>query len=837
MSEAEQARGSHGKARTRPIRQRIALLLALPLATLIALWAFAMTITLSAALERDDYTTVYEQAGLPALDVTSLVQAERAAAVAVLTMRDTTRATRYQQAIAATDKAVAAFRKTGFAADTTGAMDANVRQRLGDLNRSFGVLGVLRAQVNGQRITPVAAIDAYGAVNDGALRMLTTLVSVDDVAVYQQSTALLYSYWSRDFMLREDALISALRPGGRVGVTTRAAFARWAGSREELFKLGNAPVRNDIATILKRVDGSVVYGRYSTLEARFAKEGLVPDQADWRAQMATLSPLWMKSISDANAVLRDKLMQPAIDSIMTRFYIAGVAGLAGVILSIVLSLLFARRIAAELRRLQNSAQHLAHEQLPRVVARLRRGERVDVDAEAPRPATGKTREIASVADAFSAVQRTAVGTAVGESELRASINRVFINLSWRSQSLLHRQLRLLDQMERRASSPEELDDLFRLDHLTTRMRRHAEGLVILSGSPTVRAWDHPVAAEDVVRAAIAEVEDYTRIEVVGVTAAAVSGAVVADVIHLLAELIENAASFSPPTTEVTVRVETVANGLAVEVVDRGVGLHPEELDELNRRVSQSVEFDLVDTDRLGLFVVSRLAARHGIQVKMQPSAYGGTTVIVLIPHKLVVVDEDWHPPALEAADAGQGGGHRLGRPARPALAGPAAGMSAAMGGAPAYVPQAEPSAAPAAPAAPVAAPEYVPPTEPPVPAAGPPAPLEPLAPSRTSGAHTVAGGAHARPEEKEEHIETDTAAADGKLPRRVRQRNLAPQLRDRPAAPAPGGHVDEADDDFDEPSPELSRDLMASLQSGWLRGRDTGTDAGEPGAHEEWGES
>src|SRR5690606_2173983 len=248
---------------------------------------------------------------------------------------------------------------------------------------------------------------------------------------------------------------------------------------------------------------------------------------------------------------------------------------------------------------------------------------------------------------------------------------VFINLSWRSQSLLHRQLRLLDQMERRASSPEELDDLFRLDHLTTRMRRHAEGLVILAGSPTVRAWDHPVPAEDVVRAAIAEVEDYTRVEVAGASSAAVIGAVVADVIHLLAELIENAASFSPPTTEVTVKVETVANGLAVEVVDRGIGLSKEERDELNRRLASAVEFDLADTERLGLFVVARLAARHGIEVSLQPSVYGGTTAVVLIPHTLVVLEDEWRlddgerwPQPVAAA---AGGPLRLGRAARTAL--------------------------------------------------------------------------------------------------------------------------------------------------------------------------
>ncbi|XVQ14718.1 sensor histidine kinase [Spirillospora sp. CA-255316] len=393
---------------------------------------------------------------------------------------------------------------------------------------------------------------------------------------------------------------------------------------------------------------------------------------------------------------------------------------------------------------------------------------------------------------------------------------MFVSLSWRSQSLLHRQLRLLDEMERRASSPEELEALFRLDHLTTRMRRHAEGLVILSGAPTVRAWDHPVAAEDLVRAAIAEVEDYTRVEVAGSSSSAVTGRVVADVIHLLAELIENAAAFSPPTTEVTVKVETVANGLAIEVVDRGIGigLHPDERAELNRRLADSAEFDLADADRLGLFVVARLAARHGVQVTLQPSAYGGTTAIVLVPHMLVTHDEQRRPlngaaqgPEVVAqpADAVPVPAHRLDRPIRPALPGPAI--------------------------------HEPPPSPPPSPPAPPP--VWGMPPNGLDS--PLPGGGPPEPESSE---------VTGELPRRVRQQNLAPQLRGRPA-PRPAGHRPApepekppetgrgpaAEDDFEEPSPELSRDLMSSLQSGWQRGRDFDDDPDDNDPLDEWGRS
>ncbi|MCP9965215.1 HAMP domain-containing protein [Actinomadura madurae] len=331
-----------------------------------------------------------------------------------------------------------------------------------------------------------------------------------------------------------------------MNATERMAFARWAGNRDEFLQLARSEAGGKISTIVEGLADSSAFGSFTLLEAQIIKQGLIPGARQWQAAIQELAPRWQRAAVQAGDVQNDELVEPARRLIMLRFFLTCVVGLLVVAGSLAVSLLFARRLAQELRDLQASAQRLAHERLPAVVARLRRGEKVDVDAEAPPPEPGRTTEITLVAAAFDAVQRTAVSTAVGEAELRAGINRVFINLSWRSQSLLHRQLRLLDQMERRASSPEELDDLFRLDHLTTRMRRHAEGLVILSGSPTVRAWDRPVAAEDVVRAAIAEVEDYTRVEVTGASSTAVTGDVVADVIHLLAELIENAAAFSPP---------------------------------------------------------------------------------------------------------------------------------------------------------------------------------------------------------------------------------------------------------------------------------------------------
>ncbi|WP_433226101.1 sensor histidine kinase [Actinomadura formosensis] len=778
------------------------LLLTIPLASLVVLWAFSAVPAVNDALRRMQYADNHDRVSQPANRAMQAVQEERAAGIAALISPSSASVQKFEEAVGRTSREVAAFRKSALSPEATKHMDEDAVQRTRNVANQFDLLASMRSQVTTQNVTVLEAINAYSDAFDETVRLLSTLVDIDDLDVYQQTNGLLYMYWARDFMLREDLLLAGLRRG-RLTPGARAAFAEWAGARTELLDLGRIGLSGNIAQTMGGLVNSPIYGEFVELENATIRRGRAPAPQRWQAATKAAGQLWLDTTYKAGEQLQREQVEPAGHRIMMRVYLAGGVGLLAVIVSIALSLLFARRHADELRNLQRSAQELANERLPRVVTRLRRGERVDLDAETPRPEAGRTREVALVSEAFETVQRQAISTAIDEADLRASINRVFVNLSWRSQSLLHRQLRLLDQMERRASSPEELDDLFRLDHLTTRMRRHAEGLVILSGSPTVRAWDHPVAAEDVVRAAIAEVEDYTRIEVAGVSSTAVTGEVVADVIHLLAELIENATAYSPPTTEVTVKVETVANGLAVEVVDRGIGLHPDELESLNQRLDNAVEFDLVDTERLGLFVVARLAARHDIKVSLQPSAYGGTTAVVLIPHALVVVDDQWQahtegaPQAVTSGAPGAGAA-RLGRPIRPALPGPAK--------------HARPAPPPDTPAPPVSF--------------NPPVAFD--QPEPTNG--------QTRPQKEDPEPAMEDSEATGRLPRRVRQRNLAPELRKHSVTRHAEPDTDD-EDDFEEPSPELSRNLMASLQSGWLRGRVEDDEPGDLDPRDEWGDA
>jgi signal transduction histidine kinase len=343
-------------------------------------------------------------------------------------------------------------------------------------------------------------------------------------------------------------------------------------------------------------------------------------------------------------------------TVLIRVALADAVGLAAVLAAAVAMYWFARRVSRDVSSLETTARRFADQQFPNLMAQLRRGEQVSQDSDLSPVASARITEIARAAEALASVQRTAVAAAVTEISLRSGVSQVFVSLARRNQSLLQRQLRLLDDLERKAADPGALADLFPLDHLTTRMRRHAEGLIILSGAVPGRGWSRPVPVIDVIRGAIAEVEDYKRIAVVTNAEDMVAGSAVADMIHLLAELIENAAMFSPSGTRVEVRAERVGNGFAFEIEDRGLGIKSEELDTINERLGNPADFDLANTDQLGLFVVGKLAARHGVRVFLRPSPYGGTTAIVVMPRSMITPEAETpaeDQPAEEAAALGR----------------------------------------------------------------------------------------------------------------------------------------------------------------------------------------
>ncbi|WP_068029397.1 sensor histidine kinase, partial [Nocardia mexicana] len=358
--------------------------------------------------------------------------------------------------------------------------------------------------------------------------------------------------------------------------------------------------------------------------------------ADWQNASAQVTSallrLWEDQSRDAHVTAREEGNDTA-----TRSLLGGLAVLLITVAAFLAALVLANRFIRRMRRLRADTLHIADDRLPDLTRRLSEGERVDTAAEAARLDFG-TDELGQVADAFNRAHVAAVSAAVGESAMRAGVNAIFLNIAHRSQVVAHRQLALLDQAERRQEDPEQLELLFQLDHLATRARRNAENLTILGGEQPGRRWRKPVPLLEVVRSAVSESLDYTRIQTGRMPETPIASNAVADTIHLLAELMDNATAFSPPQSRVEVSGAVVGKGVVVEIVDQGLGMPDTELAERNSMLADPPDFSvaaLSSDTRLGMFVVAKLSTRHGISVRLSESVYGGVRAVVLIPSALI----------------------------------------------------------------------------------------------------------------------------------------------------------------------------------------------------------
>jgi signal transduction histidine kinase len=659
-------------SRGRSIRLRIYALVAIPLVTMIGLLSYVVTTSVHNAINLDRAPNLINATSVPAAVFTDYLQAERRAAVVYVFEPTQANLAAYQTAINQTDadkpKFVAAMTSSATTSSESSGSAQEIQKTLAGLDQLPQLREAVKARLMGPG-KPMTALDALGAYTQAILQeprvFLSESASMTNALAASQSLGLIGTISAREALSEEDALLAGMLAADKISQADRAAFLQMASTRagdmvdaQYLFDPANMGIYNaglkgaqPLEQQLTQIEGGIAAG------IPVARLGVTPEQ--WQKLTGTLlTDHFNAGFNDAQAQLVDdrQIAHVAWERVG---YTSGIA-LAGLLLTIIMTTLVGRSIIRRLRGLETTALTLAERQLPDVVARLRHGDDVDVATEAPPLRVGGD-EIGRVGQAFDLVRQTAIRSAVEEARLRRGINDVFRSLARRSQSLLHRQLTLLDQMERRASDPEALDDLFRLDHLTTRMRRHAEGLVILAGAPPGRGWSSPVRMVDVMRGAIAEVEDYARVSVATRSQAALSGAAVADVIHLLAELIENATTLSPPYTSVRVSGETVANGFAIEVEDRGLGMSEQRLAELNERLASPPEFNPSDSEQLGLFVVSQLARRHGIRVTLKASPYGGTEAVVLIPRHLVVAEDAFRaslpgePVAIAGADAALAG--------------------------------------------------------------------------------------------------------------------------------------------------------------------------------------
>ncbi|MFF3768773.1 nitrate- and nitrite sensing domain-containing protein [Streptomyces sp. NPDC002232] len=387
-------------------------------------------------------------------------------------------------------------------------------------------------------------------------------------------------------------------------------------------------------------------------------------------------------LGDMETMARELKQESQRDAIINGALILLVLGV-----SLIGAFVVARSMIRSLRRLQDTATKVAQDRLPELVKQLSESDPQDVDTSVESVGVHSRDEIGQVAAAFDDVHREAVRLAAEQALLRGNVNAMFTNLSRRSQGLIQRQLSLISELESREADPDQLSSLFKLDHLATRMRRNGENLLVLAGEEPGRRWTRPVPLVDVLRAAASEVEQYERIELAAVPATEVAGRVVNDLVHLLAELLENATSFSSPQTKVRVTGHALPDGrVLVEIHDTGIGLSPEDLAAINERLASPPTVDVSVSRRMGLFVVGRLSLRHGIRIQLRPSDSGGTTALVMLP---VDVAQGGKKPMPKPGAGGQGQmpqgasapGGRL--PAGPGAAGGPGGGRPGQGGAPA----------------------------------------------------------------------------------------------------------------------------------------------------------
>ncbi|MER6528799.1 nitrate- and nitrite sensing domain-containing protein [Streptomyces sp. NPDC001508] len=331
-----------------------------------------------------------------------------------------------------------------------------------------------------------------------------------------------------------------------------------------------------------------------------------------------------KAVSEASGIAADA---------RTAAFITGAAVVVALLVAFILAGAVARQMSRSMRQLRNAAFGIAEQRLPMLVDQLSRTDPGRVDTRVPPIPIASTDEIGEVARAFDQVHREAVRLAAEQAMLRGNINAIFTNLSRRNQALIEGQLTLITDLENNEAEPDQLENLFKLDHLATRMRRNGENLLVLAGEEPGRRWDQPVPLVDVLRAASSEVEQYERVELSGVPEAEIHGRAVTDLVHLLAELLENATTFSSPQTKVRVTATRLPDGrIMIEIHDKGIGLTAEDFADINHKLANPPTVDAAISQRMGLFVVGRLSDRHGIRVQLRPSGeQAGTTSLVMLP--------------------------------------------------------------------------------------------------------------------------------------------------------------------------------------------------------------
>ncbi|QRX94450.1 nitrate- and nitrite sensing domain-containing protein [Streptomyces noursei] len=601
----------------------------------------------------------------------------------------------------ATDRAKVSFNQATGDIKPDDATMAGVRATVLEIGRQLNTLNEIRANAYKDDNNVARTVTDYNQLIASLLDLSQDMAQATSNPEMIRNTRALAAFSSaKEYASIQRALVSAglAHSGGpQLSANDRQA-GRSAEDNEKAARDRFSQIYNGNAGALTRgLDGNndEIKAAYAFAHRAFASTNGIRSQEykylDWydsdtvkidemsRIETSLLSEMEQKSRELRNAATQDAILNGAVILLVLGVSLVG-------------AFVVARSMVRSLRRLQDTAQKVAQDRLPELVKQLSESDPQDVDTSVESVGVHSRDEIGRVAAAFDDVHREAVRLASEQALLRGNVNAMFTNLSRRSQGLIQRQLSLISELESREADPDQLSSLFKLDHLATRMRRNGENLLVLAGEEPGRRWTRPVPLVDVLRAAASEVEQYERIELNAVPQTEVAGRVVNDLVHLLAELLENATSFSSPQTKVKVTGHALPDGrVLVEIHDTGIGLSPEDLSAINERLASPPTVDVSVSRRMGLFVVGRLSLRHGIRIQLRPSDSGGTTALVMLP---VDVAQGGKKPAPSTAKSpGEGSGapsSRLaglqprgqvgsgpgGRPALPGRGGPGGGTNA-----------------------------------------------------------------------------------------------------------------------------------------------------------------
>ncbi|MFC7279163.1 nitrate- and nitrite sensing domain-containing protein [Paractinoplanes rhizophilus] len=624
------------RRKPRSIRSKIVLALLVPVLALTGLWVIDVKASFADATAlRDTYNT-RDNVTLPCDRMVAALQGERTRSAEFLaTAGGDAGALRARRA--ETDAAIAQFRELSRRYRGSGVSADITRARIADMATSLDSLTLIRTRIDARDATLTSVLSGYTGIIRTAFSVSNAAAASSDPLVERVMRTMVAMRRAGELLYQEDAMLTGVTAAGRFGNGEYLQLVQIVGAlRFQIPTAGSTLPAPDQALFKSMLSGPA-FAALRTAEDQVIGSGPSdgPVGISREVWKATSNP----AVSQFFAFLADgydhavTFARQARDRILTRFGVSGLLGL----LAIVVSLLFAVRIGGSVVRrlslLRTAATELARRRLPELVRRLRAGERIDVDGEALRLRLGGD-EIAEVGAALSDVHLSAVESAAAEAAMRYDMNKALVNIARRNQALLDRQIEALRPLGGADA---------RAYQLAVRMRRHAEHLVILTGSARSRRGLGAGALGEILARVAGEMEHADRIAMGPIADAEVPEHAAGDLGHLIGELLENAITFAAPETPVGLSARRVPDGIVVEIEDHGIGMSPAAIEETNRRLAQPGEFDPADSARLGLFVVATLAAQHGIGVRLGPTGAGGIRAVVSLPAALAVPTEKAAP--------------------------------------------------------------------------------------------------------------------------------------------------------------------------------------------------